>query len=217
MSNDIDELLRIPTNAPADDPRLDALVQAASSATGVGETAVREKPRTGDDVASMAAEIRRAADAPELTAATPSQTTAGATKNTQQESSVAETILETAEMITGVGAIMTGLTKLFGSSKPEPPPAIEKFVMPSSVSVEAGLNTEGGFGGIRYSQGGQPAMTESKQSEARATSQAAGPTIQVNIQAMDSQSFLDRQDDIARAVREAMLHSNSLNDVVMEL
>jgi hypothetical protein len=42
-------------------------------------------------------------------------------------------------------------------------------------------------------------------------------TIQVNIQAMDSQSFLDRQDDIARAVREAMLHSNSLNDVVLEL
>ena len=36
----------------------------------------------------------------------------------------------------------------------------------------------------------------------------------MNIQAMDSQSFLDRQDDIARAVREAMLHSNSLNDVV---
>jgi hypothetical protein len=34
---------------------------------------------------------------------------------------------------------------------------------------------------------------------------------------MDSQSFLDRQDDIARAVREAMLHSNSLNDVVLEL
>jgi hypothetical protein len=49
------------------------------------------------------------------------------------------------------------------------------------------------------------------------TGATQAPTIQVNIQAMDSQSFLDRQDDIARAVRVAMLHSNSLNDVVMEL
>jgi hypothetical protein len=42
-------------------------------------------------------------------------------------------------------------------------------------------------------------------------------TITVNVQAMDSQSFLDRREDIARAVREAMLHSHSVNDVVSEL
>jgi hypothetical protein len=34
---------------------------------------------------------------------------------------------------------------------------------------------------------------------------------------MDSQSFLDRSDDIARAVKKAMLESNSLNDVIAEL
>jgi hypothetical protein len=34
---------------------------------------------------------------------------------------------------------------------------------------------------------------------------------------MDSQSFLDHSQEIARAVREAMLNTSSLNDVVSEL
>jgi hypothetical protein len=34
---------------------------------------------------------------------------------------------------------------------------------------------------------------------------------------MDARSFLDRSGDIAAAVREAMLNSNSINDVVSEL
>jgi hypothetical protein len=34
---------------------------------------------------------------------------------------------------------------------------------------------------------------------------------------MDSRSFLEHSDEIARAVREAMLNSHALNDVVSEL
>jgi hypothetical protein len=34
---------------------------------------------------------------------------------------------------------------------------------------------------------------------------------------MDSQSFLDHSDDIAQAVRQAMLNMNSINDVVTNL
>jgi hypothetical protein len=34
---------------------------------------------------------------------------------------------------------------------------------------------------------------------------------------MDSRSFLDHSDDIARAVRDAMLRSHSLNDIVSEI
>ncbi len=34
---------------------------------------------------------------------------------------------------------------------------------------------------------------------------------------MDSQSFLDHSEDIANAVRQAMLNSNSLNNVVNDL
>jgi hypothetical protein len=41
--------------------------------------------------------------------------------------------------------------------------------------------------------------------------------ITVQVQALDSQSFMDHSDDIARAVREAILNSHSLNDAVSEL
>jgi hypothetical protein len=41
--------------------------------------------------------------------------------------------------------------------------------------------------------------------------------ITVNVQAMDSQSFLDHSNEIAQAVRAAMLNSNSINDVVNNL
>ncbi len=48
---------------------------------------------------------------------------------------------------------------------------------------------------------------------------AGRPTTQVtvNVQAMDSRSFLDRSHDIAQAVREAMLNMHSINDVVNDL
>jgi len=41
--------------------------------------------------------------------------------------------------------------------------------------------------------------------------------ITVQVQAMDSRSFLDHSDDIARAVREAILSAHALGDVVNEL
>jgi hypothetical protein len=46
---------------------------------------------------------------------------------------------------------------------------------------------------------------------------AAAPQITVNVQAMDARSFMDRSNDIALAVRDAMLNMNAINDVVNEL
>ncbi len=43
------------------------------------------------------------------------------------------------------------------------------------------------------------------------------PQVTVQVSAMDSQSFLDHSDEIARAVRQAMLNSHGLNDVISEL
>jgi hypothetical protein len=40
--------------------------------------------------------------------------------------------------------------------------------------------------------------------------------ITVQVQAMDSQSFLDHSNDIALAVRQAMLETSVLNDVIRE-
>ena len=46
---------------------------------------------------------------------------------------------------------------------------------------------------------------------------SAAPQITIQVQAMDSRSFLDHSQDIAQAVREAMLNMHSLNDVVSDL
>ena len=46
---------------------------------------------------------------------------------------------------------------------------------------------------------------------------APAPQITVNVQAMDARSFMDRSNDIALAVRDAMLNLNSINDVVNDL
>jgi hypothetical protein len=44
-----------------------------------------------------------------------------------------------------------------------------------------------------------------------------GQSILVQVQAMDSQSFMDHSQDIAQAVRQAMLNLHSVNDVIMDL
>jgi hypothetical protein len=49
------------------------------------------------------------------------------------------------------------------------------------------------------------------------TGSSPAPQITVNVQAMDAQSFLDHSNDIAQAVRQAMLNLSSINDVVNEL
>jgi hypothetical protein len=43
------------------------------------------------------------------------------------------------------------------------------------------------------------------------------PAITVNVSAIDSQSFSDHSETIARVVREAMLNSGALADVVGEM
>ena len=235
MNSDIDDLLRAASYAATIAPSLEIAVKslnesmrdsgsvlgpqgaqpsaATNSAKKEGASLLgRESFEATRDTSSIAAEISRLTEATRVSASmniAPPKTTAAS--NQPSESSIGETMLRTAAMMTGVGPIVTGLMKLFGSNEPEALPPLDKFVAPASISVEAGLTANRDFEGIRYAQGGRP------EAVSRASSQTQVPTIQVNIQAMDSQSFLDRQDDIARAVREAMLHSNSLNDVVMEL
>lgn len=64
----------------------------------------------------------------------------------------------------------------------------------------------------------QPQSASSSPSQSNANgSQSAAPQITVNVNAMDSQSFMDRSDDIASAVRAAMLNMHPINDVVADL
>jgi hypothetical protein len=101
---------------------------------------------------------------------------------------------------------------LFGGDSDEAEATVSGYSLPSSVDIEAGL---GGLvtptvQPVTYGQDGLPRA-------AGGVTAAPSPTVTVQVMAMDSRSFLDHSDDIARAVKEAMLNSHSLNDVVTEL
>ena len=102
----------------------------------------------------------------------------------------------------GLSPIVSGLLKLFGggseATAPQPP---TPYSAPASMEVDAGLT------------GGQLTGVDRGSSDRV----RAIPQITVQVNAMDSRSFMDRSDDIARAVRQAMLESHSINDVVSEL
>jgi hypothetical protein len=49
------------------------------------------------------------------------------------------------------------------------------------------------------------------------SSTGTGHQVHVHVSALDTQSFMDRSNDIAKAVKSALLQSNSLNDVISEI
>jgi hypothetical protein len=107
--------------------------------------------------------------------------------------------------------LISGVAKLFGfgGSVAEPPP-LSQFMLPSAVNLDGGITQRGAspVSSVSYGQNGLP----------RAVAAPPAPaSINVNVQAIDSRSFLDHSDDIAQAVREAMLNSHSLNDVIAEV
>lgn len=108
----------------------------------------------------------------------------------------------------GISPIVSGLLKLFGggsSSSPGEVVALPKYAAPGALRLDAGL-VGGEIAAVDRGVGDRVRVT-------------GGGTTQVTVQvnAMDSRSFLDRSDEIAKAVRLAMLESHAINDVVAEL
>jgi len=149
------------------------------------------------------------------TAQTPgSKTTTDASGNTG--GSVASTILKSGF---GLAPLVAGLVGLFkGGGNTEAPPPLVKYAMPGSVQFQA-AESNSRITTLDYDQMGLArSYTPSRAAETQEAAQSrAGQQITVNIQAMDARSFLDRSNDIALAVRDAMLNLNSINDVVNEL
>ncbi len=109
----------------------------------------------------------------------------------------------------GLAPLVSGLAGLFGGGgDSSTPAALPTYMAPLPINMDAGFS-EGGGGayGVDAAQGGAPrAMTSSPSSQ-----------ITVQVQAMDSSSFLDHSQDIALAVRQAMLQSTVLNDVIRDV
>jgi len=110
----------------------------------------------------------------------------------------------------GLSPLLRGLAGLLGGGRQESAPVLTPYVQPPSIRFE---------GEIRRGQSGTPVAAGGREEAwGGALRGAGGPVnITVQVQAMDSRSFLDHSEEIARAVREAMLNSHALNDVVNEL
>jgi hypothetical protein len=147
--------------------------------------------------------------------------------------SIVSTVLESG---LGMVPLVVGLLGLFGGGGTPAPPTLEKYAMPDRLYFE-GADTGSDVSGADYDQMGmpraysaapdggsaQPSGSASQGSSSGRSGAPSGPSgagatqITVNVQAMDSQSFLDHSNEIAQAVRAAMLNSNSINDVVNNL
>jgi len=116
----------------------------------------------------------------------------------------------------GLGLVPLGLkiAGLFrGGGADEPTAAPAPYTPPPSLALEV-ANTENisaGFTRVEHGEGGRPRAVEPEKTT------VVQPQVTVNVSAMDSRSFLDRSEDIARAVRDAMLHMHPVNDFISEL
>ena len=103
----------------------------------------------------------------------------------------------------GLSPILAGLRALLGGSSQPALAELPKYAAPEALSVSLGLGGGGRqLGAVSYGQNGTPRLA---------------PTITVNVNAIDSRSFSDHSEAIARVVREAMLNSGALADVVGEI
>ncbi len=118
----------------------------------------------------------------------------------------------------GLSSLISGVADLFGgggSATAAPTPYLQAL----PIHLDAGFSAAGGGGlfAVDSAQGNAPrAMTNSGGGTSSASSSQA-PNITVQVQAMDSQSFLNRSQDIALAVRQAMLETTVLNDVIRQV
>jgi hypothetical protein len=124
--------------------------------------------------------------------------------------STADTVASIASSVLGSGLglipLISGLVGLFSGGSSSPPPLVA-YQAPDSISLEGDVSRSTNTINWAASHG-----TQSKTPAA-----TSGPQVTVQVNAMDSQSFLDHSQEIAKAVRSAMLNSSSLNDVVNEL
>ena len=128
-------------------------------------------------------------------------------------SSIGSTVESVASSFLGGGLsslspLLGGLLSLFGGGG-QTLVAPLPYMLPAPVQSQAGLTASapGQAAPVSYGETGQP----------RAQSVNTSPQVTIQVNAMNSQSFLDHSDEIAMAVKKAILNSSSLNDVITGL
>ena len=136
-------------------------------------------------------------------------------------SSAASTVESIASAVFGSGLglipLVSSLVGLFSGGSSEVPPTLTRYAAPAALNLSladtpGANNGISSFPGVVYGQNGLPQAAPQSQAPA-----SSGPQISIQVNALDSQSFMDHSYEIAQAVRSAMLNMNSLNDVVSDL
>ncbi|HEV2198540.1 MAG TPA: hypothetical protein VGR73_01870 [Bryobacteraceae bacterium] len=119
----------------------------------------------------------------------------------------------------GLSSLISGVADLFGGGgSPVPAPPVP-YLQPLPIHLDAAFSaSDGGAAfGTDVAEGGAPRAMTSAGTASGSSASGSPAQITVQVQALDSQSFLDRSQDIAMAVRQAMLESTVLNDVIREV
>jgi hypothetical protein len=177
-------------------------------------------PGLGENIATIASQLEQLRALTQQQAESVAENTQAVAQNTASQTgggvasaagNIATTVAKTLGGALSVVPLVSALVGLFKKEKPEPPP-LHAYTLPPSIQFQ-GAAVAGGSQGIvavDYGQDGLPrAVTSNTQPNA--------PSVTVQVQAMDSRSFMDHSDEIARAVREALLNAHSLGDVMSEL
>jgi len=182
---------------------------STGSTTGVSGVTQGSLQDVNEQLSTLASQMGTLASAQQSEVSATQDNTQALGQNTTTKGSggsIGGTVGSIASSVLGSGLspIISGLLDLFGGSSTQNLSAPTPFSLPPSVDYQAGLTSTGQVVPVDSGQGGQ-ARTES-------TNSAPQVTVQVN--ALDSQSFLDHSDDIANAVKAALLNSHSLSDVI---
>ncbi len=170
---------------------------------------------TDESIALLAEQVEQLRAANQVQASVVEQNTAAVTGNTASQSSTGGGLQSVSSAISKVNGnamsispLIGGLMKLFGGGgDSSTPPPLMVYTPPEAVRFEGQVARSANTVDWSGSEGvtsGTPVA-------------ASAPQITVQVNAMDSQSFLDHSQEIATAVRQAMLNSHALNDVVSDI
>jgi hypothetical protein len=109
----------------------------------------------------------------------------------------------------GIASFVSGLTGLFSGSEASTGPTFVRYSRPGAIHAEAAISssTGGRVFAVDSGQGGLP----------RGISSADAVQVSIPSQEWNGRLFLDHSQEIALAVRQAMLETSVLNDVIREV
>lgn len=218
IRTELDRVLAVPGLSGGDGGQIGVVVQNASIGTATtpgAEVTAAAQNSLIDAIALSTAQLAEVRATVEGQLASLTENTRALADNTSAKSAGAVLSRAGGSLLNNVlgggllGPIISGVMDLFGGESNQTETSITKYALPSPVSFAAGLQN-GTLTGADYGADGLPRAMN-------AGSSTPAQQVTVNINTIDSRSFLDHSNEIASAVRRAMLESSSLNDVIGEV